>query len=179
MNSELISFLKDYWAQLTLLIGAIGYCVKSILDLFIKRFEIKFSNLHENRLGQIKIFYKSYLDLERKLAEYYSKTMFSKLEDGARHVLRLELADCWRTFVYELKLTRLYVRSRDLELLDEIEKSLDEANKTIDMHWIDIEFGTRDKESSKKMEEIRIDLFPKKLPELLKRFENSLRKTYR
>lgn len=104
--------------------------------------------------------------------------MFSKLEEGTKYELQMELAQCWRTFVYELKLTRLYVRSGDLELLDEIEKGLDETNRTIDMHLFDRELGVRDKESSRKMKEIRVDFFPKKLPELLKRFENSLRKTY-
>jgi len=179
MDSELILFLKEYWAQLTLLIGAIGYCLKSVLDLFLKRFEIKFSALHENRVEQIKVFYKAHLDLELKIREYYHRTMFSKFEDIDKFKLQIELANNWRNFVYELKLTRLYVRKCDLELLGEIETSLDEANKTIDMHWIDRQFGTRDQVNSKKLEEIRLELFPKRLPELLARFEKSLRRTYR
>lgn len=179
MNNELISFLEKYWAQLTLLIGAIGYCMKSILDLFIRRYEIKFTNLQMNRLEQIKVFYKSYLELELKLRKYYYKTMHSKLDEVERQILQIELAESWRTFIYELRLTRLYVRSTDLKLLDEIENGLDDTNKSIDIYWIDKDLGVTDKESIQKMREIREEFFVKKIPNLLKRLEVSLRKTYR
>lgn len=105
--------------------------------------------------------------------------MHSKLDEVERQMLQVDLAESWRTFIYELKLTRLYVDSADLKLLDEIENGLDDTNMSIDIYWIDKDLGVTDKESIQKMREIREEFFLKRIPNLLNRLEGSLRKAYR
>jgi len=49
-----LEFLNKYWAQATVVIFAIGYVIKVILEFYIKKKEIKFNFLHTQRAEVIK-----------------------------------------------------------------------------------------------------------------------------
>jgi hypothetical protein len=175
---KLLEFLKDYWAQLTLIIAAIGFLFQSVIGAYLKVREIRFKTLHENRLSSIGALYKSYLDLEIKLGGYYNSTMYGTLEKEQKLKIQNEIALGWRNFMYDFKLCRIFVFKKDIELLEKVQEELEEIHNTINHHWIDREYGAHDSENFKKLTVIREEIFPKRLPELFRQLEKSLRDSY-
>jgi len=52
-----MDFIVKYWAQLTVLIGVIGYALKGLFDFRLKKLEIKYSLLFKERLSAVSNFF--------------------------------------------------------------------------------------------------------------------------
>jgi hypothetical protein len=59
--------LIEYWAQSTVLILAIGYVIRVILEFYIKRKEIKFNFIHKERAEVIKQLHLDIIEMSREI----------------------------------------------------------------------------------------------------------------
>lgn len=71
-------FIENYWAQVAIIIGIIVFIVQKSYELKLKKKEIKFSRVQENKIIEIKAFYKSYQLLEMATKEYLHQTEFGE-----------------------------------------------------------------------------------------------------
>ena len=62
-----MEFLIKYWAQATVLIFAIGYVIKVILEFYIKKKEIKFNFLHKERAEVIKQLHLYIIEMSKEI----------------------------------------------------------------------------------------------------------------
>jgi len=70
----------DNWAQITVIVGVIGFIISKVIEVNIKKREIKYSKLQEKKIIEIKSFYKSYHALELALRDYLYQTEFGAHE---------------------------------------------------------------------------------------------------
>jgi hypothetical protein len=61
---EIKDLLTTYWSQVTLILIAIGYLVKRILDNKSKKIEINHSLFQQNRINAVKMFFSKYAKAE-------------------------------------------------------------------------------------------------------------------
>jgi hypothetical protein len=59
---QILKFLSDNWAQIVVVIGAIGYIIKTILDFQVKKKEIRFAYIYQEKSGAFHQFFLSYQD---------------------------------------------------------------------------------------------------------------------
>lgn len=176
MNKEWIELIFDNWSQITVLLGVIGFIIKTMVDLKVRKQEIKFSYLQQSKKAEVKEFYKYYLELERKLKEYLFIT--AQNQEDRKQEVRVELLNRWERFELSYYHVRLFLPDKDIALLDEIKKELEDIHLQVDYFQIDKSFGVTEKEMVLKLRNIRDEIFPKRLPILMKRIEDNLRKDY-
>lgn len=175
MNQEWVLTLRDSWSQITVLLGAAGVIIKMFIDWRVKKQEIKFHYLQQNKKSEVKEFYRHFLEFENKLKQYLFRAAQSQ-EVGWE--FREELAKSWNRFNLNFYHVRLFLSDKELAVIDEIKSELDEVHLQIDYLIIDKTFGVTDKELLLALRRIRDDVFPKKIPLLMKTIEQSLRKDY-
>lgn len=64
-----IKFITDNWAQIVVVLGALGYIVKVVFDFRLKKFEIKYDLLFKLQTEKIKVFIESYDNYYNALVE--------------------------------------------------------------------------------------------------------------
>lgn len=64
---DLGQLIQNYWAQITILIGAIGYLVKGVLDQKFKRKEIWYSLYSQKKMDYLLTFFNLYQKIESDL----------------------------------------------------------------------------------------------------------------
>lgn len=169
-------FLTEYWAQITVLVMALGWIIQTLVNWNLKKSEIKYSALHQQKLHEVKEFYQAYIGLHDALHGYLIKTAEGK--DELKTEMRIKTIEKFRDLRISFQCIRLFVPDEDLPLFDDIKRELGDAFLEIDYFNIDKSFDAVDRETVKKLRHVRDVVFPKKLPELLSKVEASLRKHY-
>lgn len=86
MSENLVlRILRDYWAQLTILLTVIGYFIKIIIDRFIKLKEITFSNTHQEKIVASQKLYSSFISAMTSLKHLNARILFSFGNDDEIH----------------------------------------------------------------------------------------------
>ena len=175
MKKDWYEIFIENWAQITVMIGAIGFVIKTITFYKLKKREITFSRLQENKILEIKTFYKSYQSLEIALREYLNQTKFGKHSPEIFNRINENIYSKFIDFNYNVMTVKLFLESDDNKTIDEISETLKKIQLDIDKWHIYINSDVP-REEWDKLYDIMNEKFPKKLPELIKRIEDSLRK---
>ena len=85
-SKELYEFLVKGWVQILLIISGIAYFIQKGYELRLRKKEIKFSRLQENKILEIKSFYKSYQLLFLSLKQYAYQTEFGEHSDDISEI---------------------------------------------------------------------------------------------
>ncbi len=167
-------WIIEYWSQLTFILLGVGYVIKTICDAILKKREITYSQVTQNKISELKLYIKSYNELVFLLKEYHfaaGQNQKSKLPDIQEKVYK-----SWINFITSYGILRVFLKASEYPLYEEVKVQLEEIQKRIVFNEIDKSFGIIDKDSIKKLWEITEDIFPKKLPELIAKIEWSLKK---
>lgn len=176
MKLNWYEIILDNWAQIVVIIGAIGFVIQQLVQFWLKKREITFSRLQENKILEIKEFYKSYQKLEIALRQFLYQTEFGTHKDEIFDEIKHRIRDCFIDFDYHVMTVRLFIDSNDLEVIDEIRDTLESIRKDIGK-WHIYNESPHPPEGWDKLKEIMDDRFPKTLPALIKKIEMSLRKS--
>jgi hypothetical protein len=169
--------ILNNWSQITVLLGAIGFVVQKLTDWRMRKREITFSKLQENKVLEIKSFYKSYLSLELALKDFLYQTQFGEHKDEIFRDQIETVRKCFIDFGYNSMVVKIFLDSDDLKTVDEISKILETTNHDL-RKWHIYKTSQNPPKGWDKLEEIMNERFPKTLPTLLKKIETSLRKNY-
>lgn len=82
---DFLKFLADNWSQVVVIIAALGYLIKIILDFNIKKREIKFEFIYKEKASAFREFLLSYQNLNAELTVkayqlLYGNIKFSQFE---------------------------------------------------------------------------------------------------
>ena len=169
--------LLEHGSQITLLItiifGGIGYLFKLFFDWNIKKKEIVFNKLKETRISALKDFYKSYVDLEMNLKGLRFACAFDD-KDHEKEI-RKKLPDSWKYFSSNFIYLRLFLYKNELVLFDKINGELNNVQLKVDLLRIGRDSGNIELDLQRELRFITDEIFPKKLPELLREIENNVR----
>jgi len=177
---EFIETIIKYWSQITVLvgvfIGGIGFLLKLYFNWTIKKKEITYSKIRETKIKELREFYSSYVNLEVHLKSLHFASGQNQKEYESE--IRKIMPEIWKKFYLDFTFLRIFLSSDEIVLFEELNSELDNIQKKIDFYQIDRNYETYDKELIKELRHIRDEIFPKKIPDLLKRIELNLKKDF-
>jgi len=172
-----MKFITDYWAQLTVIIGCIGFVLKTIIESYNKKKEIRFSRLHENKILEIKNYYKSYQKLRVALLRLHFQLQFRGREEEILKKLGENIAKRFIKFEYNSMTVKLFIDPDDVIIIDEIMKNLSKIDLDLRLTIIQERFPTTN-DLPERLEAI-FEIFKKTLPELMNKIEINLRENFK
>ena len=177
---ESFDILIKYWSQITVLIGVIlwgiGFLLKLYFNWILKKKEITYIKIRETKINELREFYSSYIDLEVHLKSLHFASGKRQKEYEAE--IRKKMPDIWKKFYLDFTFLRIFLKPDELVFFEQLNDELDNIQKKIDFYKIDREFEAYDKELIKELRYIRDEIFPKRIPDLLKKIETNLRKDF-
>ena len=167
-----VCFLK-YWVQISFFLIAIGYWVKSFFELWLKKKEINYARITENKISELKSYINAYNELVFTLKEVYFLAGQNKLADNKE--IGAKLSTNWLKFISCYSTLRIFINEKDFGLYEEIKQELEEIQKMIIENQIDKSFGIVSKEDLDKLLDIGKKKFPERLPNLINKIEISIK----
>ena len=171
------SLIIENWSQIAIILGIIGYIIKTVLAWKIKKYEISFFKVQENKINEVKSFYKSYQALRISLEKYINQTEFGIHDQKIFTEIKNEIDKCFIDFDYSCMTVKLFIEESKLETIDEIFIICQTIKRDI-AKWHIYQKSTNQPENWDNLEDIRKNRLAKTLPELIKSIEESLRKSY-
>jgi len=165
----------DNWEQIVFILGSIGVVFTAIMNWIYKKKEVRFSRLHENKIIEIKDFYKSYLALEQVIKNYYYQTEFGQHDDEIFKNIKLRISEALLDFEYHFRIIRLFLKDNQIVLIEQLNEKINEMRINIGK-WHIHKNDPNGNKYNEKLTEIGETFIPKELPDLLKRIEEDLRK---
>lgn len=174
---EWYDVIFDHWAQITVLLGIIGFFFQKAIESKMKKAEIRFSRLHENKILEIKTYYKSYQLLEIALQDYFNQIYHGVHSSEIFKEIHSKIIDKFIDFEYNSMIIKLFIDTEDVVTVDEILNTFLSINKDLRSWLISGNFDNPISETDR-LEKIRNVVFPETLPTLIKKIEISLRKNF-
>ncbi|TSE03938.1 hypothetical protein [Aquimarina algiphila] len=173
----MMKLIVENWAQITVVLGIIGYIIKLFLDSNFKKKEISFLKIQEMKLIETKVFFQSYQSFSIALEQYINQLFHGLHSEEIFNKFRKEIRDCHIDFEYKCMTIKLFLNDVDIQTVEEISEVLKSIKIDIERCIIHINKEKRDQYWDK-LEKIKKVQFRKELPSLIKKIETSLRKSY-
>ena len=170
------TIIKDYWSQVVLILGLIGYIIQTLTSFYIKKKEINFSKLQEHKISEVKIFFRSYQQLEVSLKDYLHQTKFGEHSPEIFQKIRVNIYERFQEFNYNLITVKLFLSDADIKTVDEIYKTLETIRIDIGSWHIYVNSESKP-DNWNQLRDIMNNRFPNKLPSLISKIESSLRES--
>ena len=175
-----LEILVKYWSQITILLGisfgGIGFILKIYFNWSIRQKEITYDKIRETKLKELKQFYTSYMNLETHLKKLQFATAQNRTESETQ--IRNLLPDIWRQFYLDFTFLRIFLNSDELGVFENLHNELENIQLKLDYYQIDRELNDFDVGLIKELRNIRDNIFPKRIPELLRIIETNLKKDF-
>jgi len=178
--NDFLKILVEYWSQIAVLLGIIfgggGFILKLYFNWSIKKKEITYNKIRETKIKELRRFYSSYVDLEIYLKNLQFATAQNRTDSEKE--IRNKLPEIWRQFYLNFTFLRIFLNQNELKVIEDLNKELENIQLKLDYYQIDREFGEYDGELIKELRNIRDNIFPKRIPELLRIIETNLKKDF-
>ncbi len=182
IQKEWYDIVFDHWAQIAFFLGFIGFCIKTFVDLEMKKREIRFSRVQENKILEIKNYYKSYQLLEIALQRYLRQTYHGEHKQEIFDEITKEILDKFIDFEYNSMTVKLFLEEEDINTINEIMETFSLVNKYLRLWHVHVNDKysnyVNKKDDDGNLEKIKNVIFPETLPALIKKIEISLRKNF-
>lgn len=176
MNKSWYEIVIENWSQIAVLLGIISFIIKTIIDYRFKKREILFTRLQDNKIVEVKGFFKSYLKLELSLKAYHYQTLFGEHKKEIFSKQKEEIRVRFIDFDYHSLIVKLFLNTNEIETIDELNKTLESISNTIDSWHAFQDANSVSQEDDDKLDEILKVILPKRLPELVNQIETKFRK---
>lgn len=157
-----MEFIIKYWAQLAVLITAIGYALKGFWDFRVKKLEIKYNLLFKERLESISNFFLLFKQCENSHRELVQQIIDGNLDTEKYNTVYQEYEKFEKVYYYVTLLIppkqKKYFDALD-DLLSELQTLyFNSMNKNADMYVINDRFNDIQIESQTHLNNIRFYL---------------------
>lgn len=171
--------IAEFWPNISFLLGGgvLGFFIRSFIELRNKKNEIRFSKLHENKILEIKSFYKSYQLLRVALQQLHFQIQFREHNQEVFKKLGRNIARKFVIFEYNLMTVRLFIDNKDIAIVEDIKKSLSQVDTDLQMTLVELKFPLAN-DLPDKMEAVWA-VFDKTLPSLINKIELNLRESFK
>jgi len=167
---QLVYLLKNYWAQITLLLGVLGYIIKIILENYLKLKEIKFSHSRSAIVNETKKLYATFDFFNYKMCQVFPMLNKSKKVD----ILITELENHFINFNSDLLSLKILLEKSQGAFLDQVQDKMREIYLIFLISYYAIEMKWEIKEPGKGFDKID-EFYQNEYPEFKLKFENDLR----
>ena len=166
MIVDIGNYTKEYWSQIVVLLGAIGFVVQT----FYKRKDFVYSKIKENKILEIKQLIKIYTPLQWHLNGLYYSLESSKIQNPI--IERTEIRNLMIQFEEQSQIVKLFIEKKDHELLDQLNTLINDCRAGIFQINFRIE-ANRNVENDK-WDEVK-DKITKTLPNLFNELTEAVR----
>ena len=171
------NIIIENWAQITVILGIIAFIIKTFIDWKLKKSEISFSRIQEAKILEIMSFYKSFQSLKISLNKFINQTEYGKHSNEIFNDIREQIKECFIDFELNCMTVKLFIEQTEINTIDEIFKVCESIRVDIE-RWHIYKDSNNPPENWNRLDDIRNNRLEKILPNLIKRIENSLRKSY-
>ncbi len=171
-----VKFVVKYWAQISVLLLGIGFIIKVYSDWEIRKKDILFSKIYENKIKEVREFLEVYIELEdllRQLPFIISQKNIDYSE------ISKKLSNLTLKFRFHIVYVRFFLKKNEIIALDELHEKITFIISTINELEVNMAFNHNDKELFKKLTTIRTTDFTETLPTLIKKIEENFKKDYK
>jgi hypothetical protein len=179
-----MNFITNYWSEATLILFVIiagaKYLIKTYFDLSIKKTEIIFDKVKQQKLIELKNFFTCFNDLNSSLIVY--SAMVNQNDKKFSSQIENKLSDDWTSFKTSILYIKLFLSNEEIKIINELDNELLEVNRTLRFYGFDdpTTFKGEDYETRiKKLREIRDTTFKKKIPKIIEQLIDNLRADFR
>ncbi|WP_299160915.1 hypothetical protein [uncultured Tenacibaculum sp.] len=165
------------WAQITVLLGVLGSVLKVISSWSIKKKEISYSKLQENRLLEIRSFYKSYQTLKNSLERFLNQTEFGLHDHKILNDIAKTIKNNFIDFEFKCMTLKLFIEMEDIETIDEIISSCNDIDKGVNRFHI-YKNSHNPPEGWDNLDELRTEINNGTLPTSIKKIETNFRRNF-
>ncbi|MFA6086986.1 hypothetical protein [Mucilaginibacter sp.] len=151
--------------------------LSAMIGYYLNKLSYKKNKSHENKILEIKNFYKSYQTLKFGVEDYHNYTMFSKKDLENAKSISIALIPLLHEFQYQSMIIKLFLNESEYLKVIKVEKVLFQIKRDIDIFHITFK-DPNSANSGNRMKEIKELDFGQILPELMSSIELSLRKTF-
>ena len=169
---DFFEILMKHWSQITLFTGVIMVGIGFIY----KKKEITYDKIREAKLKELKQFHKSYINLETYLRDLLHASAQDKIDKEKE--IRNSLTEVWNQFYLDFSFLRFFLRKDELVVFENLNQELEYIQLKLDLYKIERESNGYDQKLIEELRNIRDNIFPKRIPELLKIIENNFRKDF-
>ncbi|MEN2488828.1 hypothetical protein AAYQ05_13585 [Flavobacterium sp. B11] len=163
------------WSQILLLLGVIGFIVKTITDWKLKKYEISFYKIQENKILEVKNFYKCYNQLESVLFTFSQYSMSIEISNEKVDELRFKIDMASVDLRNNCLSLKLFLNKNEIEIIDNI------LNLYMKITLETALWNARRKGNKPNWNYFKEDFYEiqyYKIPDLMKEFETSFRTSY-
>ncbi|MCD8440635.1 hypothetical protein [Tenacibaculum finnmarkense] len=176
-NIQWYKIIIDNWTQVIFILGAIIYIIKLLINWDIKKREISFTKVQEKKLIEIKEFYKSYQTLRISLEHFLNQTEFGEHSTDILNEIRVKIRENYVDFDYKCMTLKLFMKKEDIITIESIIYNCELIRKHVEK-WHIYKSSLNPPSNWDKLPETRNEILNKNLPNLMKKIETSLRKSY-
>lgn len=134
-----MNFITNHWSEVTLMLFVIiagaKYLIKTYFDLSIKKTEIIFDKVKQQKLIELKNFFACFNELNRSLIVY--SRMVNQNDKKFSSNIENKLVDDWNSFKISIFYLNLFLSNEEIRILNELEKELFEVNRTLHLYGFD------------------------------------------
>jgi hypothetical protein len=169
--------------DITILTAVLGSSISTvfftkIFDYYIDQRSYKKDKLHDNRIAEVKNFYKSYYFFKLELETYLEYTLSSTHDIEKTKFHSQNSVNLLKDFQYQSMIIKLFLNQTDYEEVKNLEKILIKIKVDIDQFHLAKHWGNEVVNLGNRVREIKEVELEKKVPELMNGIEQSLRKTF-
>ena len=146
----------------------------SILTFYLNKISYKNGKSLENKIVEIKVFYKSYQLYKLGIERYLFYTMHSAINSSDTKSIENDLFKLLQDFNYQCTIVKLFLNDVDYKNISIVESMLTQIKKDIDIFHVDFNYDSP-ADSGQRLAEISNVELKTTLPALMKNVESSLR----
>ncbi len=162
----------------TIIIAVLSSSVlAAILTFYFGNISYKRNTSYENKIIEIKNFYKSFQSFKVGIESYHHYTMFTFKDSETTKSISNSLFPLWQDFQYQSMIIKLFLNENDYQNVIEIEKLLFQIKIDMDIFHINSTNPSPSKFGERMLEILEVDL-KITLPQLMGNIERSLRKAF-
>lgn len=170
-------FVINNVAEIVLILGAIFGSIKLLIDWDVKKREISFTKIQENKLIEAKEFFKSYQSLRNSLQFFFNQTLHGVHKNEIFDKIRDDIQENYIDFDYKSMVLKLFMEKKDIQTIENIMTNCELIKIDIETWHIYKDSSTKP-ENYKGLSEVKAEYFDKILPDLIREIETSLRGSY-
>lgn len=163
------------WSQIVLFLGAIGYIIKSFTEWKFKKYEISFYKIQENKILEVKNFYKCYNQLDAALFTFTQQTLDEQVMNEKAKELRYNIDIAYVELRNNCLSLKLFINENEIKTIDEILGLYQKV--TIEIALWNVRRVAKTSNWNYFKDEF-YDIQGEKIPDLIKEFERSFRASY-
>jgi hypothetical protein len=129
-----MDFISNNWSQLTVIIGILSYIVKQYFNYRLKKQELNYKHVLDNRIKEFKEFYKVFFELKNEIEQFGFQMEFGKHDQDDFYKYRNSINQLFNEIELPIRTLRFYLSEEDKTNIDNLKQILLDSRKILSVN---------------------------------------------